>query len=486
MDLSRLQIDRGNGPRRAVRRGTRYGRWVMLAALLGAGWIFRAPLLAQLARARATEVEVANVVRAVPGAVPATSGTAANGYIVARRRAALSADTPGRIIELNVTEGSVLRAGDVVARLYSDEVAAALRGAEAQVASGEAAVHTAEARIAAAQQRSAEARARVEAAEATRDESSSALALAESELKRALSLVASGGVTAERVDQARATVEQARARLAATDANIASARVGVASAEADVAVARADLAEAEARLPVLAASRDLARATVEKTFVRAPFDGVVVLKDAEVGEVVSPNALGGQSRGSVATMVDFASLEVQVELPEMSLASVREDQPVEVFLDAFATERFAGRVLRIWPTANRQKGTIELRIGLDQIDPRMRPEMGARVVFTPEQSREPKGDAAGSPGDGSDAAADMTPRLMVPATALVERNGVRGVFVVDGDVARFRAVTAGAPNGRRVALEEGPAGAGLDEGERVIASPPAGLADGDRVRVPHP
>jgi HlyD family secretion protein len=328
--------------------------------------------------------------------------------------------------------------------------------------------------VGAAEQRLAEAHARVTAAEAQRDETASVLALLEREAARAGKLVDTGGVARERVEQAEAGVAQARARLTSGESGVASARVGVESATADIAVARADHLQVEAQIPVLAAACDLARATLDKTIVRAPFDGIVVLKDAEVGEVVSPNALGAQSRGSVATMVDFASLEVQVELPETSLSSVHEEQQVEVFLDAFPAERLKGHVLRIWPTANRQKATLEVRIGLEQLDPRLRPEMGARVVFTPDRA---KSDAP------SDEELDTTPQLLVPATAVVRRGERDGVFVLEGDVVRFRAVTSGKTIGRRVVLVEGPEGATVRAGERVVVAPPTRLEDGDQVRV---
>jgi len=451
---------------------------VLLGVVAFGLWSFRAPLATRFRALRgaspssAAPIEVAVIQRGILGVAPPVGSTAANGYIVARRRAALSADTPGRIVELAVTEGSVVRKGELVARLYSDELEASLRGAEAEVVAGEAAVITAEARVRAARQRLDEAAARVATAASQRDEVASMFALAERERDRAKSLVDTGGVPRERVEQASAGVEQMRARLASSTAGVSAAEVGVAASEADVAVAVADAAGVAARLPVLAAARDLARASLEKTIVRAPFDGVVVLKDAEVGEVVSPNALGGQSRGSVATMVDFESLEVQVELPETSLGSVAVDREVTVYLDAFASEPFHGRVLRIWPTANRQKGTIELRIGLDDIDPRMRPEMGARVVFLGPEAT-PRSATAGS---------DAEPQLLVPSTAIVRRGDREGVFILEGDLVRFCAVTPGAVSGRRRALLE-PEGVGVKEGDRVIVAPPDTLRDGDRVSI---
>ncbi len=116
-----------------------------------------------------------------------------------------------------------------------------------------------------------------------------------------------------------------------------------------------------------AAARDLAQATLDKTDVRAPFDGIVVLKDAEVGEVVSPNVQGGgNARGAVCTMVDFDSLEVQANVPETTLGRRCVGAPADVFLDAYPDQRLRRHVDRIWPTADRQKATVEVRVQLDE------------------------------------------------------------------------------------------------------------------------
>jgi RND family efflux transporter MFP subunit len=465
MDLQKLSIDRGEGARRR-RRNPWLGRLIALGVVALAAWFFRAPLLALLDRWRLPEVEVAVVVRSSPGALAAASGTAANGYVVARRRAALSADTPGRIVQMNVEEGTVVKKGDVVARLYADEDEAVLRRAQADYAAAQSAVASAGARVDAAERRLAESRGRVASSEAERDEAQAGLDLARIEEERSQGLLSSGTDTQERVDRALAERAQAAARLAAADARVATDGLAAESADAEVRVAQAERAQAEAGLPALAAARDLAQATLDKTFVRAPFDGVIVLKDAEVGEVVSPNAQGVQSRGSVATMVDFESLEVQVELPETSLASAKVGERAEIFLDAFPDQRFQGTVLRIWPTANRQKATVEVRVGLDEIDERMRPEMGARVVFSSGKIQ------AVPPSDG------RPPALLVPEEAVVRVGGEDGVFVLERDVVRFRPVTLAGTSGRRVE-----ATSGIKEGERVVLDPPARLSDGDRVRI---
>ena len=236
-------------------------------------------------------------------------------------------------------------------------------------------------------------------------------------------------------------------------------------AQVQLTASEAAVAEAEAGVPVRSAARDRARATLEKTEVRAPFDGVVVLKDAEVGEVVSPNAVGAQSRGSVVTMVDFDSLEVQVEVPETSLSAVRLDAPTQIYVDAYPRTPYNGHVSRIWPTANRQKATVEVRVAIDDPDERLRPEMGVRAVFVAEEV-EPTPERQAEPG------------ILIPRASVVRVDGRRGVFVVDRDTVRFRAVDLGEETGSRVLVR-----AGLEEGDRIVAAPPNNLADGERVIV---
>jgi len=473
MDLQKLTIDRGDAPRRARRRSR--APLVLTLLVLGAGgalaWTQRDRIAAAVGggaqepqRVDLATAEVVDLARASAG--PARTGAAANGYVVARRRAALSADTPGRIVELNVEEGTEVRAGDVVARLYAEEAEAEVARAEAEVAAAEAGVAVARAGVTRARTQLDEAEAFVGAVTGQRDEAAEAQELADLEAARATRLFDQGAVPAETRDRALSTQAQARARTVAAEAGIVRAEAARATAESGVALAEAQVAEAEARIPALRAALARARATLDKTIVRAPFDGVVVLKDAEVGEVVSPNALGGQSRGSVATMVDFSTLEVQVELAETNLGEVAEGAPASVYFDAFAGERFAGRVTRIWPTANRQKATIEVRIALDELDPRLRPEMGARVVFERAGADEPATDAPERRG------------LAIPASALVERGGERGVFVVDGDRARFRPIRAGEPRRGLVEVLEG-----LEEGARVVRRPAPDLSSGALVEV---
>ena len=403
-----------------------------------------------------------------PAAAAAVRGTAANGYVVASRRAALSSDIPGRIVELNVEEGSVVQRGDIVARLFADDFRAAHQQAVATVNAAEAEVARAVANRSVAEAQVSEADRLRHRARALREEGRELAEFAAAELARVQALASAKIEGARALQLAERDHEAAAARLTSLDAGVAAAAAAVQTAKQRLAAADQDIAARRSQRTAAAAARDQAKATLDKTDVRAPFDGIVVLKDAEVGEVVSPNAQGGSNaRGAVCTMVDRASLEVQANVPENTLKSVAVGAPADVFLDAFPDDRYTGTVDRIWPTADRQKATVEVRVKLDRLDDRLRPEMGVRVVFR---------SADAPPPTTTEAAA--SPRILVPSEAIVEVDGVSGAFVVDRDVVRFTTVQLGETKGGRVSIE-----AGLRATQRIVLAPPTSLKDGDRVRL---
>ncbi len=508
MDLNRLKIDRsetarGRAPAASERR--RRSPWLRrgIIAVLGLFllWLFRGPLLGLYDRLTLPEVQVVVAVKTNPLQSAALSGVSANGYVIAARRAALSADTPGRIVEMNVEEGSVVASGDVVARLYSKEYAAALRRAAADLKvaqSGavrakadkkvaEAAAARAQADVGASEQAKAAAEADVPAAQERVTDATAAFDRAAVDLDRVADLKKSGAETLQAVDDARtrrdrakailnaarAAESNAEARVLEAVARVTSVKSSVTEAIARVAAAAAAILEADARVEVATATRDEAQAILEKTEVKAPFDGVIVLKDAEVGEVVSPNSQGGSSRGSVVTMVDFKSLEVQVDLPETSLAGIDEKTRADIFLDAYPADRYAGIVRRLWPTANRQKGTVEIRVRFRRPDKRLRPEMGARVVF---RTAGTDGDVSGGAESGSGSEASV---VLVPRSAVVRQDGRSGVFLIERDRVRFVTLVLGKRQGSRVVVKDG-----LEGGERLVDQPPARLDDGARIRTP--
>ena len=470
MDLQPLQIDRGPGkPAARPRRRPRWvGTVVTLAVLAVLAWIFHRPLLAFVDRYRLPEVGTMRLVKTSAASAASAAGTSANGYIVAKTRAALSADTPGRIVQMNVEEGSVVKAGDVVARLYADEYAAMYRRAEADLELARVGLERAAAERRVAEDDLARLLSLRGAAEADVTAQEAEESLAQLEAQRAAKLLEEGVGSVERRDATKARNDAANAAARAARSRLETAVKAIHQSKSQIAVAEVAEKEAQARVVSMTATRDQAKATLEKTEVRAPFSGIVVLKDAEVGEVVSPNVQGGSSaRGSVVTMVDFASLEVQSEVPETSLAAVEVGRGAKIYLDAFPEKAYPGRVDRIWPTANRTKATVEVRVAFLERDERLRPEMGVRVVFEREggPAREPDAPAAEA-------------ALLIPAGAVVKLGGESGVFVVERGRASFRKVSLGAERGsRRVVL------AGLTEGETIVVDPPDSLDDGDRVRV---
>ncbi len=480
-DLSGLSIpDRD-------RSGGGAGRWIkrigVLAALGMLGFLFKDRILGAVSGARAVEVESIVLAQVAAEDLLVLDGTAANGYVFASRRAALSADAPGRIVELNVTEGSEIEEGEVVARLYFEEAAAELEQARAQVGTAEREVERARAQLTAAEadvprlERAVDgASAAVQARTAAISAAEARLELARLQLERVQPLVQSQVRPQTDLDQARATLDAAQADLEAAradhlaaEARLLESRGAVDAWLGQVEVTRTGIPFAEAQVVVAQAALAGSEARYEKTFVRAPFSGIVVLKDAEIGEVVSPNSQGGSNaRGSVATMVDRASLEVQAEVPETSLAAVRVGGLARVFLDAYPEAPYEARVDRIWPTANRQKATVEVRVAFEQPDAQLRPEMGVRVVFL-----DPELDAA-----GLEEARQRGDVLLVPDSAVVERDDARGVFVVREGLAEFLTCTFGEQRAGQTLVESGVAA-----GERVVLDPPEALESGAAVRA---
>ncbi len=482
MDLTKLKIDRGAQPqaspsaasaRPGVRRARSpwFGRIVVLAVLAGLGWTFHQPITEFVDRFRLPLVETTKVELRAAAHAAAAGGTAANGYVIARVKAALSADTPGRIVELNVTEGMAVKKGFVIARLYSEDFEAALRRAEADVRAAEAAVVSAGKDVANWEKDAARIKAGVDTARADVTEAEALEKQAQLEFERVKQMVKDDVENARRLEQATADYDSSKARTIASRTRLAQAEAAATQADVKREWAVAQLKETEARVPVRKAERDQAAALVDKTVIKAPFDGIVVLKEAEVGEVVAPSVqAGGSARGAVVTMVDFKTLEAQAEVPETTLKVVVIGAPALLFLDAYPDHAYHGTVQRIWPTANRQKATVEVRVSIDDPDERLRPEMGVRVVFGGAES--PSASRPAAPDS------DSAPSLMIPAETVVRTGGRTTVFVVERDTVHEREVTLGGKTGGRYVVENG-----LAVEERCVLNPPASLQDGDRVRV---
>ena len=380
-DLNRLRIDRT--PAAKSSRGP--FMLILLVLVSYIGWK-EWPAVTEDSQ---TQVETARVQRR--GGAKARTGTAANGYIVARRRAALSTDIPGRLVELNVEEGSRVDQGDVVARLDTRELEAYRDRLQAEVRAAQA--NEKQARLS---------------------------------LDRQQQLSESEDVPASALDSAEATHEVAVARVQSLQASLAEILV-----------------------------------RLDKSTVYAPFSGVIVQKNAEVGEVVVASGGGANARGSVATLVDFDTLEVQIELSQTALEAARVGAPVLIYLDAYPEEGYRGQVRQVWPTASRAKATVELRAEFLERDERLLPELGVRVVFVSEEESNP-----------------TPPMVLLPKSALLPGEGNR-VFVIVNGLAEERSLTLRDDFDNDL-IE---VGAGLIGGETVINNPPADLQNGDPVQI---
>ncbi|HET7204845.1 MAG TPA: efflux RND transporter periplasmic adaptor subunit, partial [Steroidobacteraceae bacterium] len=299
------------------RGGSRRWLWIALAAVA-----FVVALLAWRSFNSAIPVETVTVES------PSANGAVLNasGYVVARRLATVSSKVTGRVSEVLFEEGAEVEAGQVLARLDRSTVQA------------EHAVATSS----------------LEAARRSLREIEVRLADARRTLERNRSLV-------ERKLVSQSVLDSSEAEASALGARLAAARADVGVAEAQVALSRQALADLE---------------------IRAPFRGVVISKDAQPGEMVSPiSAGGGYTRTGIATLVDMDSREVEVDVNEAYINRVRAGQPVECVLDAYPDWRVPAHVISIVPTADRQKATVRVRIALDQLDPRILPDMGIKVSF---------------------------------------------------------------------------------------------------------
>src|SRR5688572_26776399 len=318
---------------------------------------------------RALSVQTTPVVTAFPSQQYVVLN--ATGYVVAQRKAAIASKASGRVEWLGVAEGSRVKSGEVIARLDSRDVVAQAEGAEAGVRAARAALEEAQAK--------------------ERD--------AAQQLARNRDLAAKGFV-------AQASVDTSKARFDRAAAAVASARASIGSAEAN--------------------ARN-ARVAVDFTLIRAPFDGVILSKSANVGDMITPFSSAAESKGAVVTMADMSTLEVEADVSESSLSKVKVGQPCEVVLDALPDMRFSGALVRMVPTVDRAKATVMTKIRFDQLDPRILPEMSAKVSFLTQAVR----------------ADQQKPVLAVSPDALVERAGKPVVYVVREGKAEEVAVERG-------------------------------------------
>jgi RND family efflux transporter MFP subunit len=408
--LSKLAIDRGAVPLR--RRRAWWRRWWLwtLALLIVAAAVF---VLVQ--RSRPTAVEFGTVTAAYPSQSLVVLN--ATGRATAQVRASVSSKGTGRLEWLGVVEGQRVKQGDVIARLENRDVDA----------------------------QRAQAAANLEAARANLGQGEAELSDAQANLKRTQELAAKNFISASAVDTAAARDQKARAGIASL---------------------RAQIKQAQAALRVT-------EVAFEQTLIRAPFTGMVLTKSANVGDIVTPFSSASGTTGAVVTMADMATLEVEADVAENSIAKITPGQPVEIQLDAYPELRLLGSVSRIVPTVDRSKATLLVKVKFEETDARVLPDMSAKIAFL---SRVP------APAE----------RKTVPAVrpeAVVQRDGRDVLLTVqsDGDdkgtkpaavdegVVAVLPVVIGPKVGDLLRVD------GVAPGTRVVLAPPEKLAAGARV-----
>jgi RND family efflux transporter MFP subunit len=355
-------------------------------------------------------VEVQAVAAVTPSAANAEAASVlqATGYVTARRQATVSAQITGALKQVLIEEGEQVTAGQVLARLEDTAQRASLAQAQAQV----------------------------QAARALEQQYQAQLEQARRDYRRTQDELAVDAISRQSAEQAQTQADTAAAQVSAQQKQI-------------------ELAQAQLQG---------ARVQLDYTIVRAPFSGVITAKAAQAGEIVSPiSAGGGFTRTGVGTIVDMDSLEIEVDVNESYIHRVRPGQRAEAILDAYPDWKIPAHVIAIIPTADRSKATVKVRVGIDQHDSRVLPDMGVRVSFLEDASR----DAAAAPLRG----------VWLPRSTVVERDGHPVVFVIDAQHARQHAVQLGTVRGELEQVE------GIPGGVSVVRTPPPQLRDGAAVHI---
>lgn len=397
-DLSKLKIDREPASAGGSRR-RRSWKTIIFALLLASATVVI--VLRMLTASLAVEATT------VASAYPSQNYTLLNatGYVVPQRKASISSKAQGRLEWLGVLEGSVVKEGEVVARVESRDVRAMYEQARAQES----------------------------VARANLEQGLAELRDAEASLRRSQKLLADKFISAAQNDTNVARVDTAKAAVAGYRAAIAAAK----------------------------SNARVAQVAVEQTVIRAPFDAVVLTKNANVGDNIAPFSSAMDSRGAVITVADMSTLEVEADVSESSISRISVGQPCEIQLDALPDTRLAGEVSRTVPTVDRARATVLVKVKFIDRDPRVLPDMSAKVAFL----------SQAVPAD------QKQPLPAVQPSAVVNRDGRKLVFRIDGDRVRAVQVAVGNPIGDQVAID------GVNPGDRLVLMPGEKLRDGSRVTV---
>ncbi|HVK56338.1 MAG TPA: efflux RND transporter periplasmic adaptor subunit [Burkholderiales bacterium] len=397
-DLSKLKINRDAPSSFAAKPGRRKLKIALVVLVVVIAAVF--------AGARYNSVPTVETVT-VAKAYPSQNYTLLNatGYVVAQRKAAVGSKASGRLEWLGVLEGSRVKQGEVIARLENRDVTAALDQAAANV----------------------------KVAQANLEQGMAEFRDAEAAFQRSKELLEKKFISPASHDTAVARYNKAKAAISGYRAAIVAAQAG----------------------------RRAAEVNLEQTLIRAPFDGVILTKSANVGDNVTPFSSAADTKGAVVNMADMDTLEVEADVSESSLSKIQVDQACEIQLEAFPDVRLAGVVSRMVPTVDRTKATLLVKVKFEERDPRVLPDMSAKVAFL---SRPVP-------------AEERSPVTAVQPAAIVERDGKKIAFLVKADKADKVQVTTGKSIGELIAVS------GVAPGDKLVLNPSEKVTDGGAVNV---
>jgi RND family efflux transporter MFP subunit len=394
--LDRLTIDKS-------RLATSKNRGWRLRVILIAAAVAAAIAAILFLRARPITIETTSVNLVYP--TQSFTLLNASGYVVAQRKAAVASKTTGRLEWLGVEEGSLVRSGQVIARLENKDLQALLLQGEAAVGSSKASLE----------------QVRAELADAGRS------------FARQQELLRQGIVSKSEYDVAEARFKRAAAAVSGAEAGLRSSRAALQGANVNL----------------------------DYSLIRAPFDAVVLTKNADVGDIITPLGAAANAKAAVVTIADLASLQVEADVSESNLAQVKKGQPCEIMLDSLPNARFRGIVHTIVPTADRAKASVMVKIRFVDTDSRILPEMSAKVAFLEREA-------------GKN---EQQPRLAINPSAISKSGDREGVYLIQGDTVVFTPVTRGGGLGDLVEVQ------GVKSGDKIALRPLEKLKNGKKVTL---
>ncbi len=398
-DLSKLKIDKSRVMFRPRRRRKTIYLILLVMALVILGILYFKGIFTP-----AMEIQVATVTQIYPS--QAFTVLNASGYVVPQRKAALASKVTSQLVWLGVEEGSRVKKDQLIARLESEDVKAAKEQSTANV----------------------------EAVGFNLDQAKAELQNATLNYNRNKELVARGIIAKATYDDALARYQKAVAAVEAGEANLKASK----------------------------AALEAANVSIGYTLIRAPFDAIVLTKNADIGDIVTPIGAAANAKAAVVTIADMNSLEVEADVSESNLSQIKLGQPCEILLDALPQGRFRAAIHMIVPTADRSKATVTVKIRFIEKDPRILPEMSAKVAFLSRPAT----------------AEDQKPRTALQQAAVVNRKDKKNVFLVKERRALETPVTLGGQIGDMVEVLDG-----VKAGDQVVLNPPGGLKNGFRIQV---